>query len=304
MTFLVDGSGSMEGEPFERVRRALAELIDVALPEDRVELVFFTGSVSPPVELTRGTGPASLAERRAALEALMAARVPGGTTAILYSLEELARQRARRSAQGRTGIVFLLSDGRDVQAFDTENRAHTLIDQLAAARTRLAVVAIGSEADTEFLGKLVAPDDQLLIEGEWGDLSALFQRELHRERRTCGEGLRLFSAPAVDGTMAIELQRAILAGTGADDAAAFGPPLECWVRTVALPSAELLWVGPEGEPVAAIQRVGLGATAFFASSCPTIWVFSAFSRPSTFRYRPWRSLLAAMGVRRGSPSAF
>src|SRR5262249_27055529 len=45
VVLLVDGSGSMDGAPFETVRAAALDLVGAALPGDRVSLRFFTGAL-------------------------------------------------------------------------------------------------------------------------------------------------------------------------------------------------------------------------------------------------------------------
>ena len=44
VVFLVDGSGSMAGEPFERVKEALARLVVAAREGDHLQLRFFTAT--------------------------------------------------------------------------------------------------------------------------------------------------------------------------------------------------------------------------------------------------------------------
>jgi len=298
VVFLVDGSGSMEGAPFERVRAALAELASASLPNDRIELVFFTGTLAGGVRLTSGTGHPGAGERRAALGELLAARVPGGTTAIFYSLEELAALRERVQ---RTGIVFLLTDGRDATVFDQVGRGRDVLERLRLARTRLLVVAVGEDADKKLLQALVAPGETLLDAGTMGDLVALFQRELHKDRRACGADLVLHADAAEPGTLAAE----ILAGQlGRDQfgrsqaGRRLGPELECIARAVRAPGAELLWSGPDGEPVCAVQRVGLGASAVFASAPLAGWA-SAWAETARL-FGPLLRVLGR-GARRATP---
>jgi len=258
--FVVDGSGSMAGEPFERVRRALSELCASALASDRMELCFFTEALHPPLALTAD----SPAGRRRALQELLAARLPGGSTAVLYSLEQLA---AARAGAALPGVAILLSDGIDERAFDVPARAAALHASLAASDTRLAVIAVGAEADLAFLRALVPPDGKLLLAGELGDLEQVFQREINLERVREGELAIVAADPdGLDLAPAAALLRAQLARPAAE-----WPPAQRALRCEARPGAAVLWRTPQGEPLLALQRVGAGLVATLASAPLAGW---------------------------------
>ncbi len=254
--FMIDGSGSMAGEPFERVKRALVELAGAAGSGDDMQLCLFTGALNDPIPLAG----------RRALSRLLATTVPGGPTAILYSLEQLAR---RRSGAALPGVVILLSDGRDSSAFDIEQRAAALRASLAASRTRLAVVAVGEGADRALLGALLPEGAVLVSAGDLGSLAEIFHLELNRERVIEGPALRVVPAdPGALGDLpsaaaALEAQLVMEAGDW--------PSFRRALRAEARPGASVLWKSEEGDALLAVQRVGAGLAAAWASAPLAEW---------------------------------
>jgi hypothetical protein len=256
IVFLIDGSGSMAGEPFERVKLALIELADAAGPGDDMELRLFTGALGDPLPLGGGTS----------LARLLATTVPGGPTAILYSLEQLAR---RRSGAALPGVVILLSDGHDAGAFDVPERAAALRASLAASRTRLAVVAVGERADRALLGALLPPGVEPVSAGDLGELAEIFHLEVHRERVLEGAGLRVVPADPA-GLASLPAAAEALAAQGTV-AAGDWPTFRRAVRSEASEGAGVLWKSEEGDPLLAVQRVGAGLTAAWASAPLAQW---------------------------------
>jgi len=122
VVFLVDGSGSMGGLRWERMRDALGAIVPTTADRDRMELRFFTQVVTQPqlvFEASGRSGVSRASHRREAVQALVRARVPGGSTDILYSLDGLAAAREEKVAAnpdrapgGETeGIIVLITDG-------------------------------------------------------------------------------------------------------------------------------------------------------------------------------------------------
>lgn len=265
--FVVDRSGSMTGERSESVRRAVFALMDEALPGDTVELRWFADELSPAIPLIsmeRSRRPSDREEaRRLAADRVFATEMGGGPTALLKSLEELAQARA---ASGREALVFLLSDGRDNTDSDPVANAPLVLDRLRATRARLVVIAAGSGADRELLSRFVAADqmleevDALLESSKSSVLRGLFQRELNRDRVREGSALRIMPAetPAGPGAEILQAMR--------PDLARDWPAIRSYVRAKRAPGADVLWVSETGDPLLAVQRVGLGLTAACAFS--------------------------------------
>lgn len=248
---LVDGSGSMAGEPFRLVREAVRELVRAAPPRDEIGLAFFTVALHSSRLLRRGgSDHGSFEDRERIASELLDTRVPGGPTRIIESLEELADRRA--TAQNEA-LVLLLSDGREAADVpDAELRAERLREQWSASGTELIVFAVGEEANLEFLRTLVSDDNDLHAGDELDDLGHLFSREVNRERVREADEIR---ALARTGALASELLPA-----------EFEPaPFTRLLRMRSTSSAELVLVSDQGEPLLACQRVGRGRAIQLAS---------------------------------------
>ena len=158
----VDGSGSMEGAPFDAVRSAAIELVRAAPARDEVSLTFFTNAlgalwtIRPAQVGPLATEVWSRARQDAELEQLMNTHVPGGDTRILDAMASLLTW--RRSHIGTPTLVILLSDGAEngvdisdpLQLIETLDRAKTRAAELRAANTELTVISIlGGERDPQ-----------------------------------------------------------------------------------------------------------------------------------------------------------
>jgi Mg-chelatase subunit ChlD len=256
VVLLVDGSGSMAGEPFERVRAAAVELALAAPPEDALSLRFFSARLL--AELVVRERGASAREAATAMRRLLAARVPGGATAILDSLDDLATERA---ATGRACLAVLLTDGRereeheDLAAAVAETRG-----RLADAGVELVVVATGQAADLEILAALAGGAAEVRA-ADAADADG-FVELLVREVQRAGvlTGTRALVSSAVAGGLAAE-------AVGADAP----PPVEVLARARVAPGAEAPWRDEEGAPALGLWRAGAGRAAVLASAPGSEW---------------------------------
>ncbi|MDA1266439.1 MAG: VWA domain-containing protein, partial [Planctomycetota bacterium] len=244
---LVDGSGSMDGEPFERVKRAVFELVTAALPSDSIELRFFTDQVYGVAFRSSGQ---SLAERRAELAPLLNARVPRGGTDIGESLIVFA---GTRLGVERRGLVLLLTDG-----IGTTRRATEVRGRLSAAGLDLRILQVGDDPKgRQFLEGMLLEGEEVIAAGNLSDLGRLLQHEVNRERVREDPGMRAVLA-APSGALGAEL----LPGWSP---AGFGEPLVRYARAEVVGAAEVLWASSrEAEPLLAVQRVGEGLVATLA----------------------------------------
>jgi Mg-chelatase subunit ChlD len=257
VVLVVDGSGSMEGAPFDAVRAAALELVAAAQPEDEIRLRFFTAGLEEAHVVAPRGARSSLAEAKRAAARRLALRVPGGTTEILRSLDMLARA---RTAERREALVLLLTDGIERGAvIHPEAEAQRILADLTAARTQLRVIAVGDDPDLEFLGRLVLEGEELVRVDDLGDLEAVFRREVNRARYAAGAVRRARVEP---GSLAAEVP--VFAG-------APPPPLARYVRDSARPGASVLLESEDGDPVLGVWRVGLGRTALLATCLRVEW---------------------------------
>jgi hypothetical protein len=271
VVLLVDGSGSMEGAPFENVRAAAQELVGAALPRDRVSLRFFTAALEREHVIKEREGEGQGADPRDVARRLLAARVPGGMTMILGSLAQLAAEREREAVEC---LVLLLTDGRERDALhDPAAQAAEVRDRLRAANVRLVPIAVGSDPDPRLLAELVRPGEEVLRAGGLADLEAIFRREVSGARVREAEAIAVVRAPAPAGSLA----GAIEVAGGPEP-----PPVERLVRDRAREGAEVPWRTERGEPVLGIWRVGLGRAALFASAPLADWAGRWAREPAFF----------------------
>lgn len=294
---LVDGSGSMEGAPFETVRTAALDLVGSALLEDRVVLRFFTTGLDREVVLKdRGADAGGLAAREAARE-LLGLRVPHGSTFLLRSLDQLVAELNDRPPTET--LAFLLSDGRDREALpDPLALASSLRGDLAAHGGRLVVIAVG-DADRALLARLAGGDEAVRGGDTLGELAEIFQREVLGSRLVSGAALALTVVPRGRGSLAADA----LGEGGADERLS---PVTRYVRCRLAPGAEVLWRGQDADPVLAVARAGLGRTAQLATRPSPDWAPGWSGRSGPEEPREFVGLLRWLARRPGpvgGPSA-
>lgn len=141
--YLIDVSGSMDGEKLRLVRRGLAQAMRAMGPKDRFRLIAFNGSAQ---NLTRGWWDATDGNRATA-ENLIGNLSAGGGTNLFDGIVEAYRA----LDSDRSTAVVILSDGA-ANVGSTEYR-----DFVKLARShdvRLFTFVIGNGADERLLGDL------------------------------------------------------------------------------------------------------------------------------------------------------
>jgi len=281
VVLLVDGSGSMEGAPFDTVRAACKELISFARPEDEVSLRFFTARLESPILLKeRDAGGALQARAKDTLEALFGLRLPRGDTEILTSLEALANE--RRSA-AREALVLLFSDGREgEEGAHPDQRIREILAALGEWRARLRVIAIGEQADTEFLARLLPPGEEIDRPRDLAGLEEVLRREMSGSLWKEGPGLRAVSGRSAQDSLAVQ---------AFPDGGVALPALERMLRVRPKPGAETPWTDEERSPLLVLARAGLGRVAFFASNPEPNWAGAWTGRSGLGEPAEWGPLL-------------
>ncbi len=187
IVFFVDGSGSMEGERWRHMRRALQKLLPSVPANDTLSLRFFTRSMGE--EEFRLVGQesveAAVAERDQALKRLLRMRVPGGATDIIQSLFELARSRDDREhslpadgqeAPENDGLVVLISDG---ETRSPASRRKSARAALAKRRDGLVAIHVGDGKGVRFLKGLLLKGEEVILATELDDLLDSLQQAIH-----------------------------------------------------------------------------------------------------------------------------
>ncbi len=247
LSVLLDRSGSMAqpapAEPgaaaqikFDLAAEAVAALSEHLTPRDALTVITFADRAA--VAYDSGAGPPDFAAMRRALADVR----PAGSTRVLPALREAL---ARPAAPGRTPMLLVLSDLR-TEAFDPAPWA----DALRRAGAQLAVVAIGQADDDA--PPLEALAQQLAAPYERRDhlagLAAAFGRLVRRGR---GDAIRV-------GPVRIERVAPIF------DAGAALPDADAYILSALRKRSELLARTPEGDPILASRRAGLGRSVCLA----------------------------------------
>ena len=282
---MVDGSGSMDGEPFEVVRRGALELVNAAPATDEVRLVFFTDAmgvesrIRPAFAGEAGGISGGELTRRAReaendLAALMSTRVPGGNTYAVGALKELV---SLRGMSLQKSLILLLTDGQETRYRKSDpteperqrSSARSLSAKLAEVQARLVVIGVGemesgSNADL-FLHALLQPGESVVRCGlEAGDeklLGELLRREVNRDRIL--EGTLKVTA-ASRGDELAELLFPVTEGEPLPSVSRLG-------RYSLKSGATLLAVADGGEPLLAAMRRRVGRVAAFATLPGSEW---------------------------------
>ncbi|MEM1449797.1 MAG: VWA domain-containing protein [Planctomycetota bacterium] len=184
IVFFVDGSGSMEGQRWTRVRSALGDLVPSIGASDRLELRFFTqimGATELVFEAASDGmfGREESARRVEAVRDLMRARVPGGATDIVGSLMQLADVRGapehwKERTQGRSGLCILITDGLTDSVTGLRGEVR---ERLATYGDRLVIIQVGDDpVGTRFLTGLLAEGEEIVRAGELEDLGNILQQ--------------------------------------------------------------------------------------------------------------------------------
>jgi hypothetical protein len=281
VVLLVDGSGSMSGEPFETVRSACLDLVGNAAPEDRVVLQFFTIGLHPEnvikQRLTQGQRPSSKSAEEAARQ-LLRLHVPEGSTHIVESIETFEKH--ARSKNTET-LLFVLTDGIELETFeDLDGRLERLHSNLTEAKIEIVPIAIGARPNMDFLQRLTRPGEDVTRPAGLEDLRELFRREISgaRVRSAKDAPLELAWATGAAGDLVRELRGIEPAGLTS---------IQRLIRNELKPWGQALWLADEGEPVLSVGLAGLGRVALL-SSVPRAgwgpgWVGRAgFGEPAEF----------------------
>jgi hypothetical protein len=263
---LLDGSQSMEGQPFDAVRSAAVDLVEAAPSSDRVTLQFFTAALQTPVLLKERNAPEDgRAAGREAARSLLSRAVPRGFTHLISCLEMLVDQ---RPIDAPPALVLLLSDGREMEAsvMPYAERAELLKARLRGRHMRIVPIAVGDRVELKYLELFAEEGQEVRHVRDLEDLRRLFLREIGATRLVeakIGETLAL-SFQGQPGGLAAEVM-----------GESTPPPVTRFVRARSRAqgagASEVAWVDHNASPVLALARVGRGRIALLTTALNAEW---------------------------------
>ena len=150
LVFVIDRSGSMEGEKIDQVRRAMSAILDALGPEDRFDVITFNGGVTPVFgELKAVSDRHALARARRVVESLSA---DGGT--------DIERSLRRGLAELSTGehdrprLVVFLTDGLPTAGETDIDAILSAVERSNEAGARIFPFGVGHDVNTRLLDEL------------------------------------------------------------------------------------------------------------------------------------------------------
>lgn len=145
----LDRSGSMAGEPLAIAKRALGQVVDQLLPDDRLTIVAFADTAFPVVSAQNATDKAAL---RAAIDGIE----PGGMTNLSAGWLSASDRVSRHAAPGTYSRIVLLSDGLANAGVVDHDALADIASGLAKRGLPTTTIGIGAGYDDAILSLLAA----------------------------------------------------------------------------------------------------------------------------------------------------
>jgi Ca-activated chloride channel family protein len=146
LAIAVDLSGSMAGEPIERLRTGLLTMLPALEPEDRISLVGFADQAELLVSQLGADDP----ELAATIEAL----TTGAHTNVYDGLRTAFEEVQAHAEDGRQNRVILVSDGVATEGLVEHETLEHLAEVYGEAGFNLTTIGIGEDFDVELMREL------------------------------------------------------------------------------------------------------------------------------------------------------
>lgn len=262
IVLVIDTSGSMEAFGTELAKVELAKeiassVIDLLGAHDQIGVITFDQQfrwLVPPTEARY---------RSRVLDQVARIQAGGGT--VMYPPLAAART-FLASSPAKVRHVIVLSDG-----LTDPGDFRSLVTGMARDRITVSSVAIGTDADLEFMRNLA----------RWGSGRTYVAKDLY----SVPEIFTTEALVAVRSYIVEEPTRPVrsgpaptLVGLGAP------PPLAGYVATVPKPAADVALAGPRRDPILATWRYGLGRTVAFTSDDGARWTSAWAAWPDAARF--------------------
>jgi Ca-activated chloride channel homolog len=255
VTFVLDTSGSMEGEKFEQARAALESFLGEIPRQDRFNLVGF----SDDAQILFDDGPRRLTEetRREARSFLRRLEAGGGT-----ALDDALEAAAQVTPQG--GMILLLTDGQPTVG---ETDRHEILEHVRHLRReqRFYAFGVGYDVDSRLLDDLAEQGNGSVCYVRPGEnvesaVTMLRRRVGHpcaTDVRLAVDGARIDEVFPADGQVLYAGEPLIFAGRVSERARG------ATVRVSA--------IGPDGRKLVRSWRVDFSDPGARSSAVPVLW---------------------------------
>ncbi|OPZ88032.1 MAG: von Willebrand factor type A domain protein [bacterium ADurb.Bin429] len=151
VVFVLDTSGSMQGEKLVQAKAALQFCLNSLDARDRFNVIAFSTEVNPWRREPQTAAPAHLAEATTFIKGLTAiggTNIHGALETALHQLTHVA------DAAGRPPVVVFLTDGLPTIGETSTNRILTAVKTWNTRRVRLFNFGVGADYNAHFLDKL------------------------------------------------------------------------------------------------------------------------------------------------------
>ncbi|PKO20640.1 MAG: hypothetical protein CVU38_19045, partial [Chloroflexi bacterium HGW-Chloroflexi-1] len=156
IVFVVDRSGSMDGEKIEQARNALHFILGQLGEDDRFSIISFNDQLSTLAYTLQPVNRDTLADARRYVERLQADGFTDLEAALQAGLEVLAHSESR----GAPRLVVFLTDGLPTAGVTDAMLIARLVTQAnARLEARLHVFGVGYDVNTHLLDRLAADND-------------------------------------------------------------------------------------------------------------------------------------------------
>ncbi len=251
MMLVLDKSGSMAGRKMEIVKEAARGAIDLLNRKDYAGIVTF--DTQPHM-----TSPARVcAEKERILEGLSPVEADGGTS-ILPGMKTAGDELIRLGAGAKFKHMIVISDGADNEKGVNDFRS--ILQKLVAARVTVSCVAVGRDADLDFLrevarlggGRYYAAEDVATVPQIFAQETIQASKDALMEEPFAPVQLR--RTPVLQGIDWAE-----------------SPMLAGYVVTRIKPTSEQILITHRADPLLAWWRTGLGMCGAFTSDAHARW---------------------------------
>lgn len=172
LSLVLDRSGSMEGEPLDYMKRAVAQIVDLLTPNDVLSIITFAETVDVLMPARRVTD-------RELVKAHVARILSGNTTNLFDGLYAGAAQLATVPGAGYTSRLLLLTDGEPTAGLKDFQSIVSQVGDLKARGVTVSALGFGPEYNEELLAAIARKSDGNYYHIERPEMiPQVFQKEL------------------------------------------------------------------------------------------------------------------------------